>query len=212
MFYGVSVMKKLLALCLCFVFLFCLCGCASNDENIKADDKPVVLNPEEVIKVNLDVSLYENLICQKFEFSLSEAQKLDNFITLTKNDDGNAVFTIKRKDYNSFKKALLDSRKDIFEGYNEAAAENNIVRVEYNADITSITVYVDKNVYNPEIKINPEYLKAYNCISGCGRNATLYHMYYLEKIEKCTVTVKDEKSGEIIETQTYPNIIKESLK
>ena len=35
---------------------------------------------------------------------------------------------------------------------------------------------------------------------------------YLEKIEKCTVTVKDEKSGEIIETRTYPDIIKESLK
>ena len=207
-------MKKILALILCTTFLFCLCGCGDKEnKNNGSIEQEVVLNPDDVIKVKLDVSLYENLIYQKFEFSLTEAQKQDEFITLEKSDDGNAVFTIKVKDYNSFKKQLLASRKDIFESYNNGAEENNIIRVEYNKDITSITVYVDKAVYNPQIKEKtPEYLKAYNCISGCGRNATLYHMYYLDKIEKCTVTVKDEKSGEIIETRVYPDIIKESLK
>ena len=199
-------MKKLFSIVVLFLLILSICGCKGKAE----EELPAVLNPEEIIKVNLDVNLYEKLICEEFKFSLTERQKHDNFLSLKKADDGNAVFTMKREDFDAFKKELLSSRIDIFNNYNENADENSIAKVQYNADITEITVYVDKTVYNPKIdSITPQYLKAYNCISGCGRNATIYHMYNLGEIKKCTVTVKDEISNSVIETRVYPDILKE---
>lgn len=200
-------MKKILLMMLTLLFTLSLCGCQTkSDKNIEITSSE--LDPEEIINVNLDVELYEILLCEEFEYTLTQRQKKDGFISISKAEGNKAVFTIKRKDYNSFKNQLLSSRKDIFELYNEKSSDNCIVKVEYNPTITEITVTVNKNVYNPQIDISSnEYLKAYNCITGCGRNATLYHMYSLGETEKCIVTVKDYTSGSVIQTLTYPNML-----
>ena len=68
-----------------FIVILSICGC-------KGEDTPVVLDPEEIITVNLDVSLYENLLGEKLVFSLTARQKQDNFLTVDKSEDSNAVF------------------------------------------------------------------------------------------------------------------------
>jgi hypothetical protein len=171
-----------------------------------------VLDPEEIINVYLDVRLYENLLGEKFEFELSDKDKDNGFLTIEKHNDYTALYTIKRKDFNAFKDGLITSRKNIFDDYATNFKDYSIEKVEYNNAITEIKVTVDRNVYNPKMANRDKaYVNAYNTISGCGRNATLYHMYYLENIEKCTVTVMD-LSGNLLETRVFPDRILEDLK
>ena len=214
-------MKKNFLIFLVVVFALTFCGCGDKNNEVNhdhshghnhSDENGQALNPDEIIKVYLDVRLYENLLGEKFEFKLRDKDKENGFLTIEKHNDFTALYTIKRKDFNVFKEGLLLSRKSIFDDYYKNNDANSIKKVEYNSNITEITVTVDRKVYNPKIfSRDKAYVRAYNTISGCGRNATLYHMYYLENVEKCTVTVMD-LSGNLLETRVFPDEILEDIK
>ncbi len=211
-------MKKVLLMILILLLTVSFCGCGGkeNDADHNHDhnhsEEIQQLDPEEVIRVYLDVRLYKNLLGEEFEFALSEKDTEKGFLTVKKHDDNTAVFTIKRKDFNAFKEGLLSSRKSIFDDYSKNSDKYSVKKVEYNSDITQITVTVDRTVYNPKISSrDKEHIDASNTISGCGRNATMYHMYNLGEIEKCTVTVKD-LGGNLLETRVYPDKVLEELR
>ena len=215
----VDFMKKVLLMILIIMLTVSFCGCGGkgndtdhNHDHNHSDEILQETDPEEIIKVYLDVKLYKNLLGEEFEFELSKEDAEKGFLTVKKIDDNTAVFTIKRKDFNAFKEGLLSSRKNIFDGYNNNSDKHSVKKVEYNSDITQITVTVDRNIYNPKIFSSEKaYINAYNTVSCCGRNATMYHMYNLGEIEKCTVTVKD-LGGNLLETRVYPDKILEELR
>ncbi len=214
-------MKKAFLMVMVLLLMLSFCGCVGNTE----DDAPLtnnnsesieevqkLLDPEEIINVYLDVRLYKNLHGKEFKFKLTKQYEKNGFLSVKKHDDNTAVFTIKRKDYITFKEDYLSSRKDILDDYQKNNKKHCVEKVEYNENVTEIVVTVDKAVYSPEVSfVSKSYIKAFNTISGSGRNATMYHMYYLEGVSKCTVTVKD-LDGSLLETRVYPDIILEELK
>ncbi len=212
-------MKRIFLLIMIFLLTLSFCGCGGkkndtdhNHDHNHSEGILQELDPEEIIRVYLDVRLYKNLLGEEFEFTLSKEDTEKGFLTVKKYDDNTAVFTMKRRDFIAFKEALLSSRKNIFDGYSKNIEKHSVKKVEYNSDITQITVTVDRNVYNPKIYSRDKaYINAYNTVSGCGRNAVMYHMYNLGEIEKCTVTVKD-LGGNLLETRVYPDKVLEELR
>ena len=189
-------MKKIAIFLTLILIIANFCSCkASND-------------PEEIIEVNYNPKILEYLLQMPYDYKLTDTQIEKGFLTVEKQDNGMAVMTIKRKDYEAYINELIASRKEIFNKYNDIS-ETLITSVTYNDDLTEITVKVDKADYENntyENGISPN-LYILNVFRGCGTNASLYLAYSEGDFKQCNVKLIDAITGETLKSDTYPQTL-----
>ena len=129
-------------------------------------------------------------------YTLTQEQKDKGFISVTKNDDGSATYTIKEKDYKVF---IADLRAEATKGIDSIVTEGtfkSIKSITYNDDLSEITITADKAAFGKG-------LDAMSMMS-CSLNSLIYQRFDVDAEGKCTVYVKDASTGEVFKTEEYP--------
>lgn len=189
-------MKKVLA-CLLIVLMLALPAACGE-------------SPDDIITFEVDISQYNDSLKYLIPNTLTDDMKEKGFISIETNEEGVIVNTIKRKDYEEYREILKQTRVDIFEGYNSPDGDKYseyISEVQYNEDLTEITIICDKVGYDEgSFEYGSAYNEISNCFSGCVNNTAIYQVYNIHnKSGKWTVRLKDKISGEIFLEEVYPD-------
>lgn len=123
-------------------------------------------------------------------------EKDDTFSNVEKLPDGSVKYTIKRSKYKGFIKELKESTAESLAGLCGDDGYQSVKNIEYNDDFSEITIDVDKenyeNGYDRFVKI------------AAGLCCRMYQVFDVDAAQKVSIKVKDNISGDIIETAVYP--------
>ena len=188
-------MKKVLA-CLLIVLMLALpTACGES--------------PDDIITFEIDTSPFDKALKGMFPTELVDNMKEDGFISIEKKADELVEYKIKRGDYDAFLARYKQTRVDILEKYNNSDSDSYseyIDKVEYNDDLTVITITCDKAGYDEKsIEYGSAYRNIQGCAIGCANNISVYQQYNIHSNRKCTIKLKDRASDEIFSEKVYPD-------
>ena len=165
------------------------------------------LDPEEIIDVYYNPKISEALFIIPFDYELSDTKKEQGFISVEKTEDGNALYKIKRKDYEAFISNFCATKKQNIDNN----AVEPIKSITYNDDLTEIVIAVDRVDYEAkDYSGGSNYLKIRNAKDGCGWEASLYLAYTTDQFKECVVTVVDYQTGEVLDSVIQPKTLLEN--
>lgn len=207
-------MKKILALSL--VAIFILYGCSNADESQAEQDSPSSIQEEQQIDdedsrdsendggisvneglIDVELTLPASLIGDEFDGELDDEDRARGFKSVRINDDGSATFTISRSDYN---KLLEETRNDIRQTVSEMANDfESIVEVSINESFTEAEMLVNR----------AQYEESFDSFAAFGLylQVAIYQAFEgkTEGDMQLTVYIKDVETGEIFDTNIYPD-------
>ena len=140
------------------------------------------------------------LMGEDYDYILTEEQKENGFTSVKRADDGSAIFTIKKEDYDKF---IKDLQKTTVEAINDTAemiseqGDSSIKNIKYSQDFEQIIVYADK------AKFNESFDNLY--IYSVGLTACMYQMFDINSKGKCTIDITDKETKEVFKTVIYPD-------
>lgn len=137
---------------------------------------------------------------EDYDYTLTSEQKENGFTDVKKNDDGSAVFTIKKEDYDKFIKELEETTKaSIKETINLISQQGNssIKSIKYQTNFEKITVYAEK------VKFGNGFDNLY--IYSVGLTACMYQMFNINSDGKCIIDIVDVNTKEVFKTIVCPD-------
>lgn len=145
--------------------------------------------PKELVELTSSSNDSSNLV-------LTDEQKENGFTKIEKNNDGSITYTIKKSAYKTF---IYDLKTEARNGIDEIMNSGNyssIKNITYNDNFSEITIMVDKSLFENSIDSL--------AILSCRITSIMYQNFDIDSPKKCTITIKDFTTGEIIQTETYP--------
>ena len=157
------------------------------------------INVEKNILGDVSITIPKSYSMDMTDTTLTDEQKEMGVSKIVKNSDGSITMKIKRSKY-----------KDFLENYRKTTAESittpindgtykTIKSVDYNKDLSKITLNVDKTEYENSFESM--------AIMSYGLAGMLYQTFDVDAPKKVTVNVVDEKTKEVISTTVYPDAL-----
>ncbi len=143
---------------------------------------------------------------EDFDYTLTQEQIDNGFTKVEKQEDGSAVYTIKKEKYDIFIKDLRQTTKESLQEVANLLSENgntSIRKMSSSSDFERITFEVDKQQYIEGMSMDSIY------VMSCGLTSCMYQMFDINSTGKCKIEIKDVDSGEIFKTIIYPDEMQE---
>lgn len=134
---------------------------------------------------------------EDYDYTLTEEQKQNGFTKVEKADDGSAVFTIKKKDYDAFIKDMHQNTVESFQEMGNTLQGSSITNISYSQKFDKIILTVNKDKF--ENGLDGMY------VTSIGLTSIMYQMFDIEAKGKCTIDIQDKDTGEIFKTVVYPD-------
>lgn len=196
-------LKKFLVLVFILLLGTVITACGKDDakSNQESESKTESIEVDKGllnVEITLPASMFEG---QDIETVISEAKK-DGVDEVTKNDDGSLTYKMSKAKHKEMMNEMKDS---ILEGIEETKTGEDFVSIKdvtYNKDFSEFTMIVDKEKFENSfdgfaamgLGIQGMYYQLFN-----GANPDDY---------KVTIIIKDEDSGEVLDTIVYPEAFK----
>ncbi|MFF2755091.1 hypothetical protein ACFVR1_15230 [Psychrobacillus sp. NPDC058041] len=210
-------MKKVLVLILIMLMGSVLVACGKEDtksiqesDSVQADtekEEKSETKSEKIevdkgllnVEIKLPASMFEG---QDIESVISEAKK-DGVDEVTKNDDGSLTYKMSKAKHKEMLKEMQDS---ILEGIEETKNSDDFVSIKdvtYNKDFSEFVLLVDKEKFQ----------NSFDGIAGFGLGISGMYFQLFNGVNpdnyKVTIIIKDETSGEVLDTVVYPDALNE---
>lgn len=151
------------------------------------------------VEITLPASMFEG---QDLDTVISEAKK-DGVDEITKNDDGSLTYKMSKARHTEMMNEMKDSVLEAIEETKTSGDFASIKDVTYNKDFSEFTMIVDKEKFQNSFDgfaamgfgLQGMYYQLFN-----GVNSNNY---------KVTINIKDEASGEVLDTVVYPDAFNE---
>ena len=201
---GDSSLRKVFALFLVPLFILSACG---NDEKSK-DKEDVSKNDGETQSVEVDKGLLNVEITLPAAFIDEEEENHEKMIADAKadgvkdvivNDDGSLTYKMSKAKH---KEMLAEMETGLLETIDEIKDGEDFVSikdVKYNKSFSEFTLVVDQEMFENSFDSFAS--------MGIGMSAMFYQLFTGAGVDdlKVTIDIKDEESGEVIETVVYPD-------
>ncbi len=164
-------------------------------ESSKLADKNIGNIISGTVNLTIPVEFLE-LSSEPFDYKLTKENKANGFTSIKKNSDGSATYTIKEKEYKKFINNLKSETKKAIDELILDDTLSTVKTIKYNDNLSEIIITVEKENYENSFESLIE--------TSCGLTACLYQMYDIDAPRNCLIKVKDEATGEIFKTKTFP--------
>lgn len=199
-------MKKMLIVLL-VILLFVVAGCNSNSPDTIAEDND---NDSTDESINVEKGIFDVTITlpasmvdlENIEETIAEAKE-KGVKEVIVNDDGSITYKMTKSAHNDIMQDLHNSFEEMAEELTTSGDFVSIKNIEYKKDFSSITLVVDKSVYENS-------LDGF-AVFGLGIAAMYYQLFDGVQPEKINVLInlKDTNTGEVFGTIIYPDALEE---
>lgn len=190
---------KLIRIALSFFLVLGLIACSKEKEKEKnaAADANVAADSGELVEVTFPAVLFQN---QDIDEVIKKA-KSDGFKEVIKNDDGSLTYKMSKKVYND---KLIELEKAIDDILDQSKKNvKSIKDITHDENLSKFTFVVDQKTYN-------------NSFDGLvsftiGFTALNYQLFKGTDADdaKVSISLKDEKTGEVFSVIEFPEVLKE---
>lgn len=196
------------------VFVILLVGC-SNSKATQVVDKEDVINKapsataekEQSIKVDkgilsVKVTLPTSLFSDgDIEKTIADAKK-EGVNEVIRNEDGSLTYVVSKAKYGEMMKSVKDSMNTTIDDLKTGKDFASIKDVAHNDSFSEFIVTVDKEAYNNSMDAFATMV--------IGLSSMLYQAFdgVSPENNKITIKLKDEKTGNVFDTVTYPDAMK----
>ena len=201
--------KRVIAVILLLLVAFSFVSCTeettgSNETQTKENSTNEITS--KIVDENLltvDVTIPKSFFSDEDPASdeLTEEQKKDGFKSAKINDDGSVTYTIKKS---SWKKLIEQYKKETSELIDSITQNSeefpSIKKITYNDDFSKIVLEVNRSEYEGSSDSFAA-LSIYMTVS--------YYQIFNQQEVKCQFAYKDVKTGEVFDTETYPDALDE---
>lgn len=201
---SVFIMKntaRAISLMLCLVMIFSFAACKKKGNESDEIDGTTAYTTTEVDKISrnrtVSFELPLSIIGEKYQDDLDAYCEANGFISATLNKRSQTV-KIKMKSF-SHELLLANIGMSVLKSINQVASSKQYPSVKEikkvnTDDFSEVTILVDKKQYKKDGDSAPYII---------GQSCLLYQLYTGTNDFKCTVTVKDKKTNEVIDTKVY---------
>ncbi len=197
-------MKRILIVLIALCFLV-VSGCSNAVSDTAGEDNDSNTTGESIevdkglfdVTITLPVSMVES---ENIEATIEEA-KGKGIKEVVVNDDGSLTYKMSKSVHGQIMKELRESLNETVEDLINGSDFTSIRDIKYNTNLTSITLIVDKGVYESS-------LDGF-AVFGLGLAAMYYQLFDGVSPDNITVTIniEDFATGEVFQTIVYPDAL-----
>lgn len=197
-------MKRILIVLIALCFLV-VSGCSNAVSDTAGEDNDSNTTGESIevdkglfdVTITLPVSMVES---ENIEATIEEA-KGKGIKEVVVNDDGSLTYKMSKSVHGQIMKELRESLNETVEDLINGSDFTSIRDIKYNTNLTSITLIVDKGVYESS-------LDGF-AVFGFGLAAMYYQLFDGVSPDNITVTIniEDFATGEVFQTIVYPDAL-----
>ncbi len=193
-------MKNFLCLLLCILFVFSFAACKKSETTSAENSSGNPVNLDETVSIAMPIELVD----EEYRSNLDGFCKKYGYESATISEDGKSV-NIVANEFN-YKLKMTNTGMETIQSVYAVAEDSKtypyVKGIESYDDknFKEVTLLVDKKKYDADPS---KELAAYSI----GQSCLTYQAYSTLTDYECKVTIKDNKTKEVIDTKTYNELV-----